>query len=242
MDDTSDYWPAPTITAPPAASDMQAEGDGFRTSSEDELNRHYSSHYDPVLPGPTCDYFKDEEKPCKSGSLPPFLKPSNPEEILINTIVVELKKNHTVKVNSTPALLKKLSTFDRYPGCGFHLDVVLTPTGAVVLFVQRHLSRKAWEARTFIRQHWQQHCFANGLYHCDAPGCSHKCKRKGDLERHISTSHCLNAKKFPCSYPGCERGGANGFPRKDKLKDHFENVHRGVGIPPKQPRALVPKD
>ncbi|KAL8756992.1 MAG: hypothetical protein Q9184_004329 [Pyrenodesmia sp. 2 TL-2023] len=35
------------------------------------------------------------------------------------------------------------------------------------------------------------------------------------------------------------QAGGNG---KDKLKSHFENVHRGVGIPPKQPRALVPKE
>ncbi|KAL8680435.1 MAG: hypothetical protein Q9186_003395 [Xanthomendoza sp. 1 TL-2023] len=46
--------------------------------------------------------------------------------------------------------------------------------------------------------------------------------------------------KYPCGFPGCERGGDNGFPRKDKLKSHFENVHRGRGIPPKQPRALAP--
>ncbi|KAL8803248.1 MAG: hypothetical protein Q9182_003279 [Xanthomendoza sp. 2 TL-2023] len=35
--------------------------------------------------------------------------------------------------------------------------------------------------------------------------------------------------KHPCNFPGCERGGDNGFPRKDKLKSHFENVHRGRG-------------
>ncbi|KAL8707239.1 MAG: hypothetical protein Q9220_007682 [cf. Caloplaca sp. 1 TL-2023] len=86
------------------------------------------------------------------------------------------------------------------------------------------------------------HHFCNGgLYQCETPGCAHKSKRWGDLKRHISTSHCLNAKKFPCAYPGCERGGDNGFPRKDKLKSHFESVHRGKGIPSKQSRALAPR-
>ncbi|KAI4287134.1 MAG: hypothetical protein L6R35_003611 [Caloplaca aegaea] len=94
----------------------------------------------------------------------------------------------------------------------------------------------------YQRIHWRRHIFVTGLYRCDAPGCTHACKRFADLERHISTSHCLNAKQFPCSFPGCVRGGANGFSRKDKLKSHFENVHRGVGIPPKQPRALAPRD
>ncbi|KAI4136884.1 MAG: hypothetical protein LQ341_005387 [Variospora aurantia] len=97
-------------------------------------------------------------------------------------------------------------------------------------------------SKFFVRQHWRRHSFVSGLYRCDAPGCTHACKRFADLERHTSTSHCLNAEQFPCSFPGCIRGGTNGFLRKDKLKSHFENVHRGVGIPPKQPRALAPRD
>lgn len=83
--------------------------------------------------------------------------------------------------------------------------------------------------------------YRSNLYHCDIVGCSHKSKRWGDLERHILTRHCSETAKHPCSFPGCERGGENGFPRKDKLKSHVENVHRGRGIPPKQPRALAPK-
>lgn len=83
--------------------------------------------------------------------------------------------------------------------------------------------------------------FRSNLYHCDTGGCSHKTKRWADLLRHVSTSHCSKAAIYPCSFPGCERGGGNGFPRKDKLKSHFENVHRGRGIPPRQPRALAPR-
>ena len=83
--------------------------------------------------------------------------------------------------------------------------------------------------------------FASGLYRCDSHGCSHKSKRWADLQRHVSSSHCSKPASYPCSFPGCQRGGGNGFPRKDKLKSHFENVHRGRGIPPSQPRALAPK-
>lgn len=83
--------------------------------------------------------------------------------------------------------------------------------------------------------------FRSNLYHCDTGGCSHTSKRWADLLRHVSTSHCSKPATYPCSYPGCERGGGNGFPRKDKMKSHFENVHRGRGIPPRQPRTLAPK-
>ena len=89
-------------------------------------------------------------------------------------------------------------------------------------------------------KHYRTHLYTKGLYSCDAPSCAYKAKRWEDLKRHTSTIHCLNAKKHSCSFPGCERGGENGFPRKDKLKSHFENVHRGMGIPPKQPRRLAP--
>ena len=83
--------------------------------------------------------------------------------------------------------------------------------------------------------------FASGLYRCDSHGCSHKSKRWADLQRHVLSRHCSKPASYPCAFPGCERGGGNGFPRKDKLKSHFENVHRGRGIPPRQPRALAPK-
>ena len=93
-----------------------------------------------------------------------------------------------------------------------------------------------------LTYHWRSHCFADGLYRCFVPDCSHKCKRWADLERHASTAHCLDAKKFPCEYPGCKRGGDNGFVRKDKLRSHFKNVHEGIGIAPKHPRTLIPKN
>ena len=83
--------------------------------------------------------------------------------------------------------------------------------------------------------------YASDLFRCDSHGCSHKSKRWADLQRHVSSSHCSKPAPYPCAFPGCQRGGGNGFPRKDKLKSHFESVHRGRGIPPRQPRALAPK-
>lgn len=93
-----------------------------------------------------------------------------------------------------------------------------------------------------VWSHLRSHLFHSDLYHCDHHGCTHKCKRWDDLMRHASTCHCLNARKFPCGFPGCERGGENGFARKDKMNEHFKNVHLGVGIPPKNPRRLAPKN
>lgn len=91
---------------------------------------------------------------------------------------------------------------------------------------------------TIIRESY----FTSGLYRCDSHGCSHKSKRWADLQRHVSSSHCSKPAPYPCAFPGCQRGGGNGFPRKDKLKSHFEKVHRGRGIPPRHPRALAPKE
>ena len=92
-----------------------------------------------------------------------------------------------------------------------------------------------------LKRHMKSHMFRSGLYHCDACDCTHTSKRCPDLIRHISTRHCLKTKNFPCPFPGCDRGDDNGFARKDKLKDHFEAVHRGRGIAPRQPRLLAPK-
>ena len=90
--------------------------------------------------------------------------------------------------------------------------------------------------------HIRESYFTSGLYRCDSHGCSYKSKRWPDFQRHVVSRHCSRPASYPCSFPGCERGGGNGFPRKDKLKSHFEKVHRGRGIPPRQPRALAPKE
>lgn len=94
----------------------------------------------------------------------------------------------------------------------------------------------------YTKDHLESHFLRSGMYHCDDQSCTQKCKRWADLKRHILTHHCLEANKFPCGFPGCERGGENGFTRKDKMNEHVKNVHQGVGIPPKNPRRLAPKN
>ena len=63
-------------------------------------------------------------------------------------------------------------------------------------------------------------------YHCPEQ-CKTTLRRWGDLLRHSRAKHCENREKFPCPFPHCKRAGENGFPRKDKLKDHQNSVHRG---------------
>jgi hypothetical protein len=62
---------------------------------------------------------------------------------------------------------------------------------------------------------------------CTVPQCKHKrpFSKQGDLDRHILSVH--NAKlSFKCPYLGCRRH-ERGFPRKDKLKDHINNLGHG---------------
>ncbi|KAG6991281.1 hypothetical protein G7Y79_00054g089100 [Physcia stellaris] len=80
-------------------------------------------------------------------------------------------------------------------------------------------------------------------YHCNVERCNFSTKRWADLVRHSTTKHCTNpdVQKFPCPDIGCKYGGANGFTRKDKLKSHYDNVHKGNAVLGKAPRALKPK-
>lgn len=60
---------------------------------------------------------------------------------------------------------------------------------------------------------------------CIHPGCSRTkpFTRKGDLDRHMK-SH--SPPEFGCPIHGCKRQGDDGFPRKDKLRDHMRQKHR----------------
>lgn len=89
--------------------------------------------------------------------------------------------------------------------------------------------------------HYVRHLFNSGKYHCDSANCSKSFKRYSDLLRHASSTHCINPQKFPCTFPGCERGGDNGFPRKDKLTSHYNNKHRRVAVAPSRPRNIAPR-
>ena len=80
-------------------------------------------------------------------------------------------------------------------------------------------------------------------YHCNVERCNFSSKRRADLLRHCTTKHCTNpdVQKYPCPEIGCKYSGANGFTRKDKLKSHYNNVHKGSAVLGKAPRALKPK-
>ena len=90
-------------------------------------------------------------------------------------------------------------------------------------------------------EHLHNHFLVSNKYRCDSPYCGKTFGRWGDLKRHAEGSHCSCPTKFPCSFPGCERGGDNGFMRKDKLKSHYKIVHQGLAVMPKKPRTIAPK-
>jgi hypothetical protein len=51
-----------------------------------------------------------------------------------------------------------------------------------------------------------------------------------DFKRHYNGAHAAAPIVFWCEIEGCPRSKAAGdrpFPRKDKVKDHFESVHGG---------------
>ena len=61
-------------------------------------------------------------------------------------------------------------------------------------------------------------------YHCQHPGCNQTVTRHSDLNRHMRI-HQAGAKGFDCPDAGCNRKGVKGFPRKDKMLDHYNAVH-----------------
>ena len=75
--------------------------------------------------------------------------------------------------------------------------------------------------------HEKGHYSHEGKYHCREEHCDTATKGWSDLLRHTRNKHCKKSKTFPCTHIGCSRGGENGFPRKDKLKDHINSVHKG---------------
>ncbi|KAH0566496.1 hypothetical protein GP486_000114 [Trichoglossum hirsutum] len=66
-------------------------------------------------------------------------------------------------------------------------------------------------------------------YYCDFRPCNYQKAfgRKADRDRHVATQHTLLSpgELFQCPWPNCERKGANGFRRRDKMLDHQIRVH-----------------
>jgi len=63
-------------------------------------------------------------------------------------------------------------------------------------------------------------------FYCNLSPCNHQkaFKRKSDLKRHLVTQHSEH-RLSQCPWPGCERKGANGFARRDKMLQHQDKVH-----------------
>ncbi|CAD6584768.1 MAG: hypothetical protein ASARMPREDX12_001748 [Alectoria sarmentosa] len=78
-----------------------------------------------------------------------------------------------------------------------------------------------------------------GEYKCREPGCNSVTKRWSDFMRH-SSKHCIKPQKFECPVLDCKYHHI-GFPRKDKLKSHYQNVHAGRLQPGKPNQAIKPK-
>lgn len=62
---------------------------------------------------------------------------------------------------------------------------------------------------------------------CPHPDCKRLFHREADFKRHLPV-HDQSQRDFPCPADGCERGGSNGFPRKDKLREHMRAKHRSL--------------
>ena len=70
---------------------------------------------------------------------------------------------------------------------------------------------------------------------CARPDCTRIFHRWADSRRHLLV-HDQNQPGFPCPIEGCDRGGSNGFPRKDKLRDHMRAKHRSLAEELMEPR------
>ena len=80
-----------------------------------------------------------------------------------------------------------------------------------------------------VKEHERSHFLKADKYGCLEDDCRAVLTKWGDLKRHYKSQHCTNRRKYACPIIGCRYGGDNGFPRKDKLKSHFKNVHEGKG-------------
>ena len=90
------------------------------------------------------------------------------------------------------------------------------------------------------KKHLKDHHHWNNKFHCHAPDCKAAFNSMTDLKRH-SAMHCTNPVMHSCEKPGCDRVGDNGFARKDKLRDHLRQKHKGMTGTFQGMRALAPK-
>ncbi|MCJ1457082.1 hypothetical protein MMC28_007448 [Mycoblastus sanguinarius] len=91
-----------------------------------------------------------------------------------------------------------------------------------------------------IMSHIVEHFTGKGNFTCIADNCKFATKRWVDTTRHHKVKHCMAPNKFFCSEIGCKYSEI-GFARKDKLKSHQDNVHKGMLRPGQAGRAIRPK-
>lgn len=83
--------------------------------------------------------------------------------------------------------------------------------------------------------------FPQSSISCSIETCHFSSKRWSDLHRHTTAKHCNNPTKFACSVIGCKYNAeGNGFTRKDKLTDHYKNMHQGQKFQGQAMRAIKP--
>jgi hypothetical protein len=78
------------------------------------------------------------------------------------------------------------------------------------------------------------HVLASGKFKCSDPDCADlRFGRQADFKRHFTNAHAAKILEFFCPVPGCERSkhptkkskGRSFGGRKDKMKEHVQNVH-----------------
>ena len=74
------------------------------------------------------------------------------------------------------------------------------------------------------RTHFKSHFVQSGHFRCTYEGCTVSFDHWRELLRH-ARKHCIHATRFDCEVQDCERKGATGFVRKDKLDDHLRQKH-----------------
>ncbi|KAK3168249.1 hypothetical protein OEA41_004695 [Lepraria neglecta] len=132
----------------------------------------------------------------------------------------------------TPELSRSVNVSCRIPDCSwtYHIKDLTLPECYLKWYVVRHEEKHFFE-RTPGRD----------AFTCKHEHCIYTTKRSSDIKRHYAAKHCKNAKKFPCTVIGCKFSGDNGFPRKDKMRDHLKAGHRNMFTPGKPVQNIKSK-
>ena len=129
--------------------------------------------------------------------------------------------NSTTLANDTMPMTYSASLNDTLPG-NYNMDSLLStstpglPQGNSVADIALGSTSTPPNAR-------------NNMNRVTCTLCNKVYARTADLNRHFRT-HDPNAKKHGCPAPGCKYAGNNGFPRRDKLRDHVRARHPGMTI------------